>query len=308
MEHIQALNEIQLSQPSIVTVGMFDGVHRGHQVLVNRLVEEAHTSNRAAVVLTFFPHPDVVIRNVTEPYYLTSPETRAQLLGELGVDVVVSHPFNDTVRQIRAADFVDQLCQYLNLSALWATSDFALGYKREGNIDFLREQGKEKGFSVETIELLLDEGSHEPISSQSIREALKVGDVAKAADYLGRPYRLSGEIVYGQQRGRTIGFPTANLDIWSEQLLPEIGVYATRAHLGDETFMSVTNIGKRPTFDGVGITVEAHLLDFDRDIYGDTLQLDFIERLRGEVKFSGIDALVEQIRQDAVDGRKILEA
>jgi riboflavin kinase/FMN adenylyltransferase len=308
MEHIQTLNEIQLSQPSIVTVGMFDGVHRGHQVLVNRLVEEAHSSNRAAVVLTFFPHPDVVIRNVTGPYYLTSPETRARLLGDLGVDVVVSHPFNDTVRQIRAAEFVDQLCQYLNLSALWATADFALGYKREGTIDFLRSQGKEKGFSVETIELLLDEGSHEPISSNTIREALKAGDVAKAADYLGRPYRLSGEVILGQQRGRTIGFPTANMDVWSDQLLPDIGVYATLAHLGDETILSVTNIGKRPTFDGEGITVEAHLLDFDHDFYGETLQLDFVERLRGEVKFSGIDALVAQIRQDVEDGRKILQS
>lgn len=307
MQHIETLTEVQLSQPSIVTVGMFDGVHRGHQALVNRLVDEAHKSNRAAIVLTFFPHPDVVICDVDEPYYLTSPEVRARLLGDLGVDVVVSHPFNETVREIRAIEFVDQLCKYLNLSALWATADFALGYKREGNIDFLREQGIKKGYSVETIELLLDEGSHEPISSNTIRTALKAGDVAKAANYLDRPYRVSGEIIRGQQRGRTIGFPTANLDVWSDQLLPETGVYATLAHLGEETFMSVTNIGKRPTFEGTGITVEAHLMDFDRDIYGETLHLDFIERLRGEVKFSGIEALVAQINQDVEAGRNILQ-
>lgn len=307
MQHIHDLIEARLDRPSLVTIGMFDGVHRGHQYLIRELVKKARAAQYATVVLSFFPHPDVVIRHITEPYYLTSPETRARLLGELGVDVVVTHPFNDEIRQIRAADFVDRLCKYLNLAALWATKDFALGYKREGHIDFLREQGRQKGFTVETLDLLTDENTHETIASAAIRAALAEGDVDKAQHHLGRYYQVSGEVVHGQQRGRTIGIPTANIDYWDQQILPQIGVYACWAHLGDETFMAVTNIGKRPTFDGRSVTVEGHILDFDRDIYGQTLTLDFVQHLRGEVKFSGIDTLVAQIQQDVAQGREILQ-
>ena len=188
-----------------------------------------------------------------------------------------------------------------------ATPDFALGHNREGTIDFLAQAGANNRFSVETIDLVADTDSGQVVRSSAIREALADGDVVRVTELLGRNYRVEGEVVKGQQRGRTIGFPTANVDVWSQQLLPPNGVYAGYAQLGNERFLSVTNIGERPTFDGVGITVETHLLDFDRDIYGEHLQVDFVQHLRGEVKFPNVDALIAQIRQDVVDSRQLLQ-
>jgi riboflavin kinase/FMN adenylyltransferase len=306
MEHIYNLTEAHLDQPSVITIGVFDGVHRGHQHLISQLVEEAHASGRLAVVLTLFPHPDVVLRGLTGRYYLTTTEQKAALLGALGVDVVITHPFNDDVRKIRAAAFVDQLCEHLRLSSLWVTADFALGYQREGNFAFLTAQGTEKGFEVRQTNLVKADQTSATISSSDLRTALLDGQVEQAAKWLGRLYRVEGTVVKGDQRGRTIGFPTANLDIWAEQIIPATGVYACWAYLGDERFMAVTNIGYRPTFNGQDLRVEAHLLGFDRDIYGQTLALEFVERLRGEQKFSGFEALVQQIRADVIKGNQVL--
>jgi riboflavin kinase/FMN adenylyltransferase len=307
MQHVYKLSDAQLSRPSIVTVGMFDGVHRGHQALIGRLVEAAYTSDRAAVVLTFFPHPDVVLKDIQGRYYLTTPEERARLLGDLGVDLVVTHPFDQSVRQMRAIAFVERLQTHLKLSELWATSNFALGYKREGNMDFLRAQGLEKGFAVKTVQLVADEDTHDVIASSRIRQALIDGDVVTAAYLLGRLYQVEGRIVPGDKRGRQIGIPTANIDVWPYQILPDNGVYACYAILEGETRPAVTNIGIRPTFDGQVRTVETHLLDFDGDIYEKNLRLAFVERLRGEMKFNAIEALIEQIRQDIAVARQILE-
>src|SRR5258706_10626120 len=210
MKHIYNLEKAALDQPSIVTIGVFDGVHRGHQHLLAPLVAEAQTNNYLSVVLTLFPHPDHVLRNLTGRYYLTTPEQKAYLLGELGVNVVVTHPFQDEVRHIRAAQFVDQLMSHLKMTSLWVTSDFAMGYEREGNFAFLIEQGREKGFEVRQIDLLVDK-STSVISSSRIREALIAGDVAQATEWLGRPYRVEGPVVHGDHRGTSIGFPTANV-------------------------------------------------------------------------------------------------
>ena len=304
MTHIQNLANAQLQQPSIVTIGVFDGVHKGHQFLIKRLVSQAHESGRLAVVLTFFPHPDIVLRGLQGRYYLTSPDQRAQLLIGLGVDYVITQTFDDSVRQIRAADFVDLLIDHLRLDRLCVGADFAMGYKREGNVDFLREQGENKGFSLEVVDLVSN--GDEVVSSTSIREALEAGNVEQAQAWLGHPYALAGEVVHGEQRGRKIGFPTANIDVWAEQVIPGNGVYAGWATLGDERFMAVTNVGVRPTFSGQGITVESHLLDFNRDIYGQQLAVTFESRLRPEQRFSGIDALVAQIGLDVNAARDYL--
>jgi riboflavin kinase/FMN adenylyltransferase len=306
MQHVYALADAKPASRTIVAVGMFDGVHRGHQFLVQRLVEKAQQMGCVPVVLTFFPHPDVVLGRASGRYYLTTPEQRAALLGDLGVDIVVTHPFNDAVRQIRAADFVDRLIAHLNLGELWVGADFALGYKREGNVDFLRAQGQQKHFTVEVVELVTQDNNGTTINSSTIRAALQAGKVDQAAEWLGRPYRLAGEVIHGDARGRTLGFPTANVDVWEEQVLPDNGVYAGWAHLNGETFMSVANVGTRPTFKGKGVRVEAFLLDFDRDIYGQTLVFDFILRLRPELKFDSVDALVEQMHRDVTRGREIL--
>ena len=307
MRHIYALSDASLDRPSIVTIGVFDGVHRGHQHLLRQLVSQARSSGQLAVVLTLFPHPDRLLHGAVGRYYLTTPEQKANLLGELGIDVVVTYPFDEQARQVRAADFVDQLRAHLNMTSLWVTADFALGYRREGNFAYLKAQGAEKGFDVHQTDLL-GNGETAVISSSAIREALLAGRVDKAAAWLGRPYRVEGDVVHGEHRGHLIGFPTANIEVWAEQTLPANGVYACRAWPGANRFRAMVNVGERPTFGGQDTRVEAHLLDFDRDIYGQKLAIDFIQRLRGEQKFSGRDALMQQIRLDVERGRAILDA
>lgn len=304
MKHVYSLDDLQLDRHAVVTIGVFDGVHKGHQHLIRRLVTEARSAGRLAVALTFHPHPDVVFGRASGRYYLTTPDQRAAELGKLGIDYVVTQTFDDAFRQIRAAAYVDTLLERLKLASLWVGEDFAMGYKREGNIDFLRAQSSDKGFTLEVLDLV--ESADDRISSTSIREALAAGEVEAARGWLGRGYRVAGEVIHGEKRGHKIGFPTANIDVWREQIIPANGVYACRVRLGDERFMAVTNIGVRPTFDGQSVTVEAHLLDFDRDIYGEHLEVSFETRLRGEQRFDGIDALIAQINRDVEAGRSYL--
>ena len=307
MKHVHSLKDANLKTPSLVTIGVFDGLHTGHQTLIRRLVDKAHAENKLAVVITFFPHPDKVLHNVDDRYYLMTSNQRANLILQMGVDCVITHPFDDTIRQMRASDFVNQLVDYLKIAELWVGSDFAMGYKREGTVEFLAVQGQEKGFSITAIDLIMTGSGDKVIRSSQIRDHLKQGDVDTVREWLGRGYAVIGEVVHGEKRGRTIGFPTANVEVWSEQIIPANGVYAGWTKLGDETFKAVTNIGIRPTFDGDHITVEAHLLDFDRDIYGETLKVSFETRLRSEKKFSGIDELIAQIKADAQSARDYLE-
>lgn len=306
MTHVYALADAHLDSPSLVTIGVFDGVHKGHQELIHRVVNAAQANSCASVVLTFHPHPDVVMGGINERYYLTTPEQRAQLLKDMGIDLVVTHTFDLDLRQMRAANFVDQLIEHLNMKWLWVGEDFALGYQREGNVEFLRQYGQEHDFSVEAVPLLQYRSGDMVVSSSRIRELLAAGEVDTVHEWLGRAYSVMGEVVKGDQRGRTIGFPTANLNVWQQQVVPAHGVYAGWALLDGERYMAVTNIGTRPTFDGDHVTVEAHLLDFDRDIYGHTVELSFEKHLRGEMKFSGIDALVAQIKSDAETARAYL--
>jgi len=305
MQQIYGLAAARLEQPSLVTIGVFDGVHRGHQHLLRRLVAQARADGRLAVVQSFFPHPDVVLRGLTGRYYLTSPEQQAALLAELGVDVLVTQTFDDALRQVRAGDYVDLLLDRLQMRALWIGPDFALGYRREGDAAYLRQRGAEAGFELRVVDLLADGGT-EAIRSTAVRQALADGDVEQARALLGRPYTVAGPVVQGDRRGHLIGFPTANVGVWEQQMVPANGVYAGWATLGADRLMAVTNVGVRPTFGGQDVTVEAYLLDFDATIYGQELTLTFERRLRPEMKFSGIDALVAQIRADAEAGRAYL--
>ena len=306
-EHIHNLSNAHLDQPSMVTIGVFDGVHIGHQHLIRQVVESAHNNNQLAVVLTFFPHPDILLRGLEGRYYLTSPQQRAEELIKLGVDYVITHPFDAATREIKATDFVDKLLTHLNMKVLRVGSDFALGHKREGDIPFLTEQGRIKGFSVEAIELVQTQNdAHKIISSTLIREALQNAEIDKVRDWLGRGYALRGEVIHGEKRGRQIGFPTANTEIWDKQVIPANGVYAGWAYLGDERFMAMTNVGVSPTFAYKGVTVEAYLLDFNRDIYGQTLTITFEKYLRPEAKFDNLKALIAQINDDVEAGRVFL--
>lgn len=307
MTHIHSLQEANLDTPSVVTIGVFDGLHTGHQTLIRRLVDKAHTEDKLAVVITFFPHPDKVLHDVDERYYLMTPEQRARLITNLGVDCVITHPFDDAIRQIRASEFVDQLVQYLKIRELWVGSDFALGYKREGNVNFLQAEGKKKGFIVTAIDLIMTDAGDKAIRSSQIRDRVRLGDMEQVREWLGRGYAVMGEVIHGEKRGRTIGFPTANINVWSEQIIPANGVYAGWARINDEIFKAVTNIGIRPTFEGESQTVEAYLLDFDRDIYGEQMELTFETRLRAEKKFNGIEELIRQIKSDAESAAQYLD-
>lgn len=302
--HVNLLTEISGQQPTYLAIGSFDGVHLGHQEVLRQMVSAAKKEGARTAVLTFFPHPKRVLQNLTESYYITTIEDRVQLLGEQDIDLVITHPFNDEVRQTRAADFVDQLIQYADMRQIWG-GDFAFGYKREGDIPFLRKLGAERGFSVELVEAMV-EVNGDWVSSSRIRRCLQDGNVEEVALCLGRPFHISGEVVQGDQRGRTIGFPTANLDAWNELLLPANGVYATYAWVGEARYVAATNVGNRPTVNGRSVTVEAHLLDFEGDLYGQNMRIEFINHIRPEKKFSSLDALTTQIQADVTQIRTML--
>lgn len=289
--------------PSVLTIGVFDGVHLGHQALIARVVESAHSTGRRAVVVTFYPYPYVVLGHAI-PYYLTTTEEKLALFEQLGVDLSVVLEFTPETARTPAAEFVGWLVGRVGMTELWVGHDFALGYRREGNVAYLRQAGARLGFGVNELDATALEG--EIISSSRIREALRAGDVVTARRFLGRPYRLTGAVVEGAKRGRSIGIPTANLDVQPEKAVPLAGVYACLAHAGRSSYQAVTNIGTRPTFDNGAPTIEAHLLDFEGNLYGQTLALEFIARLRGEQRFKEVAQLVAQIHADMDAARQLL--
>ncbi len=304
MRLVHSFEEVQLTEDSVVTIGSFDGVHRGHQALIKQVRASALPARRASVVITFFPHPSVVLGRA-QPFYLTAPGEKLDQFNQMGIDWLIELPFTPETSRVRAANFVDQMRQYLRLRELWIGHDFALGYQREGNAEFLTKLGQARGFTVHTVDPLTNDG--EIISSSNIRAALRDGDVAHARKLLGRPFRLSGKVILGDGRGKTIGIPTANLDVWQDHAIPANGVYACRAWVGHIPHRAAINIGTRPTVtDESRRTVEAHLLDFDRDLYGLNIALDFFERLRGEQKFANVQELVAQIKSDVETTRQIL--
>ena len=304
--HARHLNDAKLDRDSIVTIGVFDGVHLGHQRLIRRLVDHARANAMSAVALTFFPHPDKTLHDVEARYYLTTPEKRALLLLECGLDLVVTHPFDDSTRRLSADDFVEELLRHLRMRELWVGAGFALGYRRRGTVDYLRTLGEARGFLVNASDLFSGAGTG-IISSSQLRERLLQGEMAALKDLLGRAWSLTGSVTKGAGRGKSIGVPTANLAVWDELMIPPAGVYAGYATLGGEQYAAATNIGVKPTFGVEDLTIEAHLLDFDRDIYGETLELSFEARLRPERKFAGATELVAQIQSDISAARDLLQ-
>jgi riboflavin kinase/FMN adenylyltransferase len=305
MLHYRSLENVQL-QNVWLTIGQFDGVHRGHQEIIRNLTEGAHAVQSPAVVITFFPHPAVVLGKRIKPAYLTTPEERAILLGELGVDVVITHPFDSLVAATSAQDFMTNLNATLDIDRLMVGHDFALGRDRAGDLNALIEMGKQFGYTVNAISAVEIEA--EVISSSMIRKSLFAGQVERAAQFLGRAYRINGEVIPGDGRGSTIGIPTANLNVWKDRAIPAAGVYVCRAHVKGRELGAVTNIGIRPTFEPQSdlTWVETHLLDFNENIYGQGIQLDFIARLRDEQRFPDIQSLVGQIHKDIAMTRNIL--
>jgi riboflavin kinase / FMN adenylyltransferase len=304
MQHYRSLEEVNL-QNSWLTVGVFDGVHRGHQQIIKKLTADAHANEAPAVVLTFDPHPTSVLGG-QEIKCLTLPDERAELLGNLGVDVVITERFTRELSAVTAYDFVSRLKRHLGLQHMLIGYDFALGKGREGNATRLSEIGSELGYTVEVVPALSGESG--VISSTAIRKLIEVGNVAEAARMLGRPYSLHGPVIHGAGRGKTINVPTANIAYSPEKMIPAKGIYACWAYLNDKKYQAAINIGTNPTFtpDKQTPNVEAHLLDFQRDIYGEDLQLEFVARLRDELRFDSVEKLLEQIWKDVEITRQIL--
>ncbi len=297
----QDVESLVLTGPTGLTIGAFDGVHLGHQALIRRMATEAHGMGLQAVVLTFDPLPRQVLG---PPKYgvLSTLEERLECLAALDVDGIIVHPFDRQVALVPAAAFVTWLVEKLALTDLWVGPDFALGHNHEGDIPFLKAFGARRGFAVHVFETLVQWNGY-PVRSSRIRRALLAGDLAQANSCLGRPYRLTGIVAHGDQRGRQLGFPTANLRVNDEQLLPANGVYVGWAQVRGMRFDAVVNVGVRPTFAQHTPLVEAHLLDFSGDIYGERLRLDFLHRLRDELRFPSAEALIEQMHTDRDNAR-----
>jgi riboflavin kinase/FMN adenylyltransferase len=288
------------------TIGTFDGVHRGHQALIAQLVSSAKKAAQPSVVVTFFPHPAVLLRSLEGPYYLTTSQEREAYLKQMGVDQVITLPFTRELANLTAREFMTMLHKQLNIQHLWVGDNFALGRNREGDIPYIIQIGKELGYAVDVIQTTSNDSL--VISSSLIRQALIAGDVTHAAKMLGRYHRVCGQVIEGDGRGKSIGIPTANLQHWQQQILPSGGVYATRTTVNHQFHPSVTNIGSRPTFDNAtpGVHLETLLIGYNQDLYGMQICLEFVQYLRAEHRFESVDALLSQIRADITQTQEVL--
>lgn len=305
LKRVTDLAAIGERSPTHLAIGIFDGVHLGHQELLSAMVKAARKEGTRPAVLTFFPHPREIIRGDHDPFYLCTLEDRLARMAELGLELAITLPFDEKTRHTRAADFVNDLCLHLNLNQLWG-GNFGLGHNREGDLPFLQRMGEEKGFTVRLFEGII-EWQGEIVSSSRIRNGLREGDMTLVSACLGRDYSLSGVVVRGDGRGRELGIPTANLDFWPKLLLPANGVYASYAYLDGQRLPAATNIGFRPTVDGHSLNVEAHLVNFEGDLYGREIRLDIVSRLRDERKFADLPALVAQIQADIIQVSHLLD-
>jgi riboflavin kinase/FMN adenylyltransferase len=306
MPHVQDLSSIHLER-CYLTIGSFDGVHRGHQKIIQGLVSDAKTAGVPSVAMTFFPRPAAVLREQKSIFYITSPDEKAALLGSLGVNYVITQRFDLRLARVKASSFLDTLQEHLNFRHLWVGEDFAFGYQREGDRRFLERESVERGFQLKVVTPVVIDG--EVVSSTRIRNALRVGEIGLATAYLGRNFVITGEVVTGSDRGKRLGFPTANLRIQRGRAYPGPGVYVCLVEVAGRRWKAVTNIGVRPTFGESQeiATIETHLLDFEDDLYHQEIDLTFIERLRDEKRFPNPEALISQIRKDIQQARQILD-
>ncbi|MDI6857818.1 MAG: bifunctional riboflavin kinase/FAD synthetase [Dehalococcoidia bacterium] len=301
---VEELSAVRVERETALTVGVFDGVHRGHLHVLNTLKRRAAERGFASGVITLHPHPALVLNPSTPIVYLTTIEERVELLRASGVDFVVPLTFTLDLARFSAREFVTLLVEKLRMRFLLIGPDFALGRGREGGPALLSQLASEMNFELEKVGPFVEKG--QVISSSTVRVALQEGDLETVAHLLGRPFSLHGPVVHGVERGKVMGFPTANIGVGSGMALPPFGVYVTRAHIGAATYDSVTNIGRRPTFDNGERTVEVYIMDFDGDLYGAEVRIDVLKRLRGEVRFASVDELAEQIRRDVADARGYL--
>lgn len=296
--HHSISNFKELNISSVLTIGTFDGVHIGHQKIIDRLNQVSSDKNNCSAILTFFPHPRIVLNYGDEFKMLNTIDEKIQLLQKFGLDHLIIEPFTKEFSRLTALDFVrDILVNNLHIKKLVIGYDHQFGKNREGNFEQLEEYGELYHFGVE--EIPVQEIKNVSVSSTKIREAITEGNIEKANSYLGYSYLLTGTIVKGDGLGRKINYPTINLHIEEDyKLIPKIGVYIVKTSIKNRAVFGVMNIGFRPTLDGKYQTIEIHLLDFKGDLYGDKVQIKVLKRLRDEEKFDSISSLTEQIKKD----------
>ncbi|MFB7599570.1 bifunctional riboflavin kinase/FAD synthetase [Streptomyces sp. NPDC056160] len=297
---------------SVVTIGSYDGVHRGHQLIIEHAVNRARELGVPSVVVTFDPHPSEVVRPGSHPPLLAPHHRRAELMAELGVDAVLVLPFTTEFSQLSPADFVVKvLVDKLHAKAVVEGPNFRFGHRAAGNVDFLVEQGKLHDFEVEVVDLYVtgEAGGGQPFSSTLTRRLVAEGDVTGAREILGRPHRVEGVVVRGAQRGRELGFPTANVETLPHTAIPADGVYAGYLHAQGEVMPAAVSVGTNPQFDGTERTVEAYAIDrVGLDLYGLHVAVDFLAFVRGQARFDSLDALLQTMSEDVKKCREIIAA
>ncbi|MGW0550044.1 bifunctional riboflavin kinase/FAD synthetase [Streptomyces altiplanensis] len=297
---------------SVVTIGSYDGVHRGHQLIIGRAVERARELGVPSVVVTFDPHPSEVVRPGSHPPLLAPHHRRAELIAELGVDAVLILPFTQEFSKLSPADFIVKvLVDKLHARAVIEGPNFRFGHRAAGNVTFLAELGRTYDYEVEVVDLYVTgrAGGGEPFSSTLTRRLVAEGEVEGAAEILGRPHRVEGVVVRGAQRGRELGYPTANVETLPHTAIPADGVYAGWLTAEGEKMPAAISVGTNPQFDGTERTVEAYAIDrVGLDLYGLHVAVDFLAYVRGQEKFDSIEALLEAIGADVKRSRELIEA
>lgn len=298
MKVFNSINDFTTSKKTIVTLGTFDGVHFGHNAILDKICRVANSEGLESVILTFFPHPRLVVSNNYDIKLLNTIEEKTVLLEKKGIQNFIIHPFDKTFSELSPREFVTQiLVEKLNIQKIIIGHDHKFGKDRAADFNDLINFGKEFGFEVE--EISAQQINEVSVSSTKIRNSLLEGNISLANEYLGYPYVLTGNVVKGNQLGRTIGFPTANIEIPEDyKLIPKNGVYVVTANVSNKTVFGMMNIGVKPTLGENKLSIEVHLLNFDQDIYNQKIQVNILERLRDEQKFESFDALKSQIEID----------
>jgi len=307
MQVVRGLEEFPNNgTPVVLCLGTFDGVHRGHRALIDRALGRARELSGRCAVVTFDPHPVRVISSPPVPVLLTTLPERLDLLAELGADLAVVVRFDEALRRRSADGWLRALVNATGMRAVFCGPDYSFGHERQGNVELLQRTGARDGFEVHTVPAVKIDGT--VVSSTAIRHLVRAGDMKGAARLLGRWYALRGDVVRGDGRGVELGFPTANVLPPDDKVLPATGIYATFAHTAERAHGAATSVGTRPTFGGKETIVEAHLLDYGGALYGETIEIHFVQRLRDEINFPSVDALIAQMRDDVAATRRILAA
>ncbi len=290
-------NEKKLEEKTYIALGNFDGLHKGHMTLINRVVDEALLNGCKSLVYTFSNHPLTVAAPDKTPKLIMDNEQKLHILRTAGVDIVAMIDFTYEYMQTSAEEFIDILLDHYNAAGLVVGFNYKYGYKNQGNVEMLKEMAEEKGFELIIIEPEMDDEGL--ISSTRIRQHIEQGHISEANKLLVEPFMLKGTVVGGRNKGKLIGFPTANMSLDDKIILPKEGVYYTNLEINGEVHRSITSVGDNPTIsEGNPITVESYILDFDEDIYGEEIQVYFLEWMRGMIKFDSMEDLKEQMRQD----------